>query len=237
MTKRIRKLTEKEKISIGEFGMFRRLLTEIYPKGIVSIVSDTWDLWQVVDEFLPILKEEILARDGKLVIRPDSGDPVEIILKTIPKLWQVFGGTINNKGFKELDSHIGLIYGDSITLDRQIRILEGLKELGFASSNIVLGIGSYTYQYTTRDVYGHAMKATYCEVAGEARNIFKDPVTDNGTKKSAKGLLAIFDGELKQECSWEDVNSDKNQMLKVFSNSELLIDYTFQEVRNNATIS
>ncbi|MGJ8733656.1 MAG: nicotinate phosphoribosyltransferase, partial [Cellulophaga sp.] len=187
----------------GEEETFKRLITEVYPNGIVSIVSDTWDLWKVLTEYLPNLKEEVLARDGKVVIRPDSGDPADIICgnpngKTeeekkgvIELLWEIFGGKTNSKGYKELDPHIGAIYGDSITTERATDICERLKQKGFASTNVVLGIGSFTYQYNTRDTFGFAMKATYGEVNGEGREIFKDPITDDGTKKSAKGLLKI----------------------------------------------
>lgn len=198
----------------SEIETFRRLLN-LYPTGILSVVSDTWDLWKVCTEYLPQLKEEILARgnpkytnayidgehedwfaialeennhedivkvedqffqlhkgpdwdaytevipNGKLVIRPDSGDPVDIIcgLNTSPKgytptgdneseikgvielLWDIFGGTVNKQGFKVLDPHIGAIYGDSITIQRATEICERLKAKGFASTNIVFGIG------------------------------------------------------------------------------------------------
>jgi nicotinamide phosphoribosyltransferase len=209
-----------------EVGTFRRLL-ETYPTGILSVVSDTWDLWKVCTEHVVTLKEEIMARDGKLVIRPDSGDPVDILCGTsgrlgvttdsplatatekgvIELLWDVFGGTINEQGYKVLDPHIGAIYGDSITIDRANEICARLEAKGFASTNVVLGIGSFTYQYNTRDTFGFAMKATYVEVNGEAREIFKDPITDDGTKKSATGLLSVHnhDGEyvLIDHCTWE----------------------------------
>lgn len=112
------------------------------------------------------------------------------------------------EGFKELDPHVGLIYGDSITPERQVQILQKLAAKGFASSNVVLGIGSYTYQYVTRDTFGFAMKATYGEtVSGGPQNISKDPKTDDGTKKSACGLLRVNknDGGIscEEECSWE----------------------------------
>ena len=162
-----------------EINTFDRLITTIYPTGIVSIVSDTWDFWQVITEFLPVLKDKIMSRNGKVVIRPDSGDPVKIIIGdkdaiagspeykgAIECMWETFGGTITEKGYKLLDGHIGLIYGDSITTERQLEILEGLKQKGFASYNVVLGIGSYTYEYVTRDTFGFAMKATYGEVNG-----------------------------------------------------------------------
>lgn len=210
--------TEHSVMSMGtkddELGTFRRLITEIYPNGIVSVVSDTWDLWKVCKEYLPKLKNEILGRDGTVVIRPDSGNPADIICGTkftegvIELLWHTFGGQTNTKGYKVLDSHIGAIYGDSITLERANDICKRLEEKGFASSNIVFGVGSYTYQYNTRDTYGFAMKATYGEVAGVGRNIFKDPVTDDGTKKSLKGLISVNRvwGRLsaKDECTWSE---------------------------------
>lgn len=231
----------------NEIATFERLIEKIYPSGIVSIVSDTWDFWKVITEFLPLLKTKILARNGKVVIRPDSGDPVKIIVGdkdatpgspeykgAIECMWEVFGGTTTDKGYKLLDSHIGLIYGDSITLQRQKEILNGLKEKGFASFNVVLGIGSYTYEYVTRDTYGFAMKATYGEVNGEARNIFKDPKTDDGTKKSAKGLMQVtnVDGTLimKDQCTWEE---EKTGLLQtVFENGKIVNEQSLSEIRS-----
>jgi nicotinamide phosphoribosyltransferase len=216
-----------------EVETFRRLL-ETYPTGILSVVSDTWDLWKVCTEHLVTLKEEILARDGKLVIRPDSGDPVDILCGSDPVyatstktpeqagvielLWDVFGGTVNEQGYKVLDPHIGAIYGDSITIERADEICRRLEAKGFASTNVVLGIGSFTYQYNTRDTFGFAMKATYVEVNGEGREIFKDPITDDGTKKSATGLLCVAtDNEgklvLADKVSWDGEANGKLQTI------------------------
>lgn len=230
----------------GELETFKRLISEVYPKGIVSIVSDTWDLWKVLTEYLPVLKDNIIARPGKVVIRPDSGDPVDIICGNpngknenekkgvIELLWDVFGGKTNDKGFKELVPQIGAIYGDSITTERATHICERLKAKGFASTNVVFGIGSFTYQYNTRDTFGFAMKATYGEVDGEGREIFKDPITDDGTKKSAKGLLKIFKNaeggyELEDQCSWEE--EAQGELKEVFRDGKLLIDYSLAEIR------
>src|SRR5262245_6428712 len=133
-----------------EMETYRRLLTDVYPKGIVSVVSDTWDYFGVLTEALPQLKGVIMARDGKLVVRPDSGDPEKIICGdpesavdsphrrgTINILWDIFGGTVNTKGYRQLDPHIGIIYGDSITLDRCEAISRNLKAQGFASPNMI----------------------------------------------------------------------------------------------------
>jgi nicotinamide phosphoribosyltransferase len=228
----------------GELETFRRLITEVYPSGIVSIVSDTWDLWKVCTEYVTALKETILQRNGKVVIRPDSGDPVKIICgnpegKTnaeqkgvVELLWEVFGGTITDKGYKLLDPHIGAIYGDSINLERAEAICEGLKQKGFATQ-VVFGIGSFTYQYNTRDTFGLAMKATYVEVNGEGREIFKNPVTDDGTKKSATGLLQVVkeNGQYKlnDKVNWEE--EKKGELQTVFKDGKLLKEYTLGEIR------
>jgi nicotinamide phosphoribosyltransferase len=237
-----------------EADTFRRLLNT-YPKGILSVVSDTWDLWKVCTEHVVTLKEEILARDGKLVIRPDSGDPADILcgLNTcsgmysaeqalhssfkgvIELLWDAFGGTVNEQGYKVLDPHIGAIYGDSITIDRADEICRRLESKGFASTNVVLGIGSFTYQYNTRDTFGFAMKATYVEVLKpiegkskeewifEGREIFKDPITDDGTKKSATGLLWVDkntegDYVLFDKVTWE--GEGRGFLQTIYSNGE-----------------
>jgi len=251
-----------------EIGTFRRLL-ETYPTGILSVVSDTWDLWKVCTEHVVTLKEEILARDGKLVIRPDSGDPVDIICGTrdeidrdwqgtpeqkgvIELLWDVFGGTVNEQGYKVLDSHIGAIYGDSITIDRAEQICSRLEAKGFASTNIVFGVGSFTYQYNTRDTFGFAMKATYVEILTaeanisisdggvyaspkvEAREIFKNPVTDDGTKKSATGLLSVWQVEdkisLQDKCTWEEENAGILQT--IYEDGDFYNTVTLQEIRD-----
>jgi nicotinamide phosphoribosyltransferase len=253
-----------------EVETFRRLLNT-YPKGILSVVSDTWDLWKVCTEHVVTLKEEIMARDGKLVIRPDSGDPVDILcgyntdgafyseIETsrpeykgvIELLWDVFGGTINEQGYKVLDPHIGAIYGDSITIERADEICRRLEDKGFASTNVVLGIGSFTYQYNTRDTFGFAMKATYVElqepVYGDmidqglntkivGREIFKDPITDDGTKKSATGLLAVFENEnddtyeLIDHCDWK--TEESGELRTIYLNGEFHNETTLTQIRS-----
>jgi len=253
------KLNATQKQSLGELLLFERLITETYPDGIASIVSDTWDFWNVVNPdggIAAILKDKIMARDGKVVIRPDSGDPVKIVTgytedeierykmdmhghyyrcKVTKKelteleikgmiqcLWEIFGGTITSTGYKQLDSHIGAIYGDSITIDRATAICERLAAKGFASTNLVYGIGSFTYQgaidmdaIVTRDTHGFAVKSTYGEVTVDGKTqgveIFKDPKTDNGLKKSAKGLIAVYekDGDfvMKDQATWDEVKN------------------------------
>lgn len=228
-----------------EIETFRRLITEVYPSGIVSLVADSYDFWKVLTEYAVTLKPEIMARNGKLVFRPDSGDPVKIICGNenaatgspayrgaVEILWEIFGGTINDKGYKTLDSHVGLIYGDSITIERAYQILEVLKNKGFASDNIVFGVGSFTYQYVTRDTFGSAVKATYGIVDGEGRIIFKDPATDNGIKKSARGLLSVVreDGNLKLLQEQSDLMAP-DEMRIIFSDGNLYNETNISNIR------
>lgn len=255
-----------EKYGEAEFDVFKRLITEVYPKGIISVVSDTWDLWKVICSYLPKLKAEIMAREGKLVIRPDSGDPVQIISGLTPYdvykkegmvakkneevqpwvkdgvvqlLWDIFGGTYNLAGYKVLDPHIGCIYGDSITPQRADAICSRLNDKKFCSTNWVAGIGSYTYQYVTRDTFGMAMKATYAEIdidgITHGIEIFKDPITDDGTKKSARGLIQVYkrldngktDGRDRQ--TW--ANEASGLLEVVFEDGKLIKKQTLKEIK------
>lgn len=227
-----------------EIDTYRRLLTEVYPTGIVSIVSDTWDYWTTLRN-LTKLKSEIMARDGKLVVRPDSGDPVKIICGdkslrdensdaykgSIQVLCEIFGCTINSKGYKQLDPHIGLIYGDSITLDRCEEICYKLEKQGYASTNIVLGIGSYTYQHVTRDTFGFAMKSTYGVINGNPCEIYKAPKTDSGIKNSAKGLLRVNPDMTLSECVTSEQEAE-GELKTVFKDGRLTKDFSLAEIRN-----
>ena len=259
---------------IDEISTYERLL-DLYPAGIVSVVSDTYDLWEVLTGVLPRVKDKILARDGKVVIRPDSGDPVDILTGAfslddsylgnefnnqeqynlqrknfehahgeldaaqkgvIELLWDEFGGTVNEQGYKVLDAHIGAIYGDSITYERAERIFQRLESKGFASSNVVFGIGSYSYQYVTRDTFGSAVKATWVEINGEGREIFKDPKTDNGTKKSARGRVAVVDSPdgliLEDGLQGERLeNTEANHLVPIWQDGSFVKKQSYADVR------
>lgn len=184
-----------------EETFLRRLLTEIYPTGSVSAVLDSYDYWNVIDNILPKLKDIILNRNGTFLCRGDSGDCVEVITKTVFKLWDIFGGTINNKGYKVLDPHVKAIYGDSITLQRAEKIYSILEQNGFAANNVVLGVGSFSFRCVeqdgilkpfTRDTFNFAIKATYFETAdGKNYSIYKAP-KEADFKKSHKGCVRVF---------------------------------------------
>jgi len=321
----------------GEFDCYKRLITEVFPKGTLSIVSDTYDYWNVLTNYIPKLKEDILARDGKIVIRGDSGDPVDIICGevhtydltrnrymgsvedckkymantaitditgsleylsyqtmtekgaedivkyfkfqgktykvdikirwrvvgdslyvidgsdvvcceeieltpaqkgTVEILWEIFGGFINEKGYKVLDSHIGAIYGDSITPERAYQIYDRLEKKGFAATNCTLGAGSYSYQYNTRDTLGFALKATHSIIDGEDRMIYKEPKTDTGNfKKSQRGMCYVYrDGDdilYKDGLTLEEVDKISDNLLQVvLKDGKIVKDFTLSEIRN-----
>lgn len=306
----------------AEKEFLKQYAVVIYPNGFASYVADSYDYWKLLTEMTVELKEEILAREGRLVFRPDSGDPIKVVagykvvsfaeakaiireqytsgkvgwpavlednlndvdgienptqfskgdrsvfvehgfeiieqdeiyydattgeLSDLPEheikgsvevLWEVFGGTVNSKGYKVLDSHVGIIYGDSITLERATEIFARLKAKGFASSNIVFGIGSYTYNYSTRDTFGFACKATGSIIDGEEILVSKEPKTDI-KKKSAKGFVAVVkdptDGHyvLEDGLSFADIQNPRNELAVVFKNGNLERFQTIDAIREN----
>lgn len=317
----------------SERAFLKRYWTEIFPSGIASAVCDAEDFWKVVTEDLPALKDDIMARNGKAVVRPDSGTPFDIICgseyvhdmnnaynldeakrrmvdilddevadetahgecgdseasgyfsfdgKTyrldveflwnrydkqyyyldetdivlceeveltaeqkglIEVLWDIFGGTTNELGYKLLDPHIGAIYGDSITFDRADRILTRLADKGFASLNVVFGMGSYHAQYVTRDTFNQALKSTWGSVDGVGKQLWKRPKTDTtGMKNSQKGCVAVLKddaGELYYVDGldlneWREYTKrDDFAMNLVFKDGQLKKFYTLDEVREN----
>lgn len=215
----------------NEFEAYEHMLN-LYPSGIVSIVSDTYDIYNVVTVFAEKLKDRILAREGKVVFRPDSGDPLQVIcgysdacpgtnehLGVLRLLDRVFGHTVNGKGYKELNAKVGLIYGDGMYLERYQQTIERMKRLGYAASNLIIGVGGILRNHT-RDDLGFAIKATYVEVNGQPREIMKDPITDHG-KKSHMGLLAVNENfEVMEHCTPEQ---EQSGLLKtVFKDGRIL---------------
>ena len=225
-----------------EITLLRRLLTEIYPNTSFSAVLDSYDYWNVIENILPQIKEEILAHNGCMLMRGDSGDCVEVVTKTVFKLWDIFGGTINSKGYKVLDPHVKAIYGDSITVQRCEQIYEILMENGFACSNVALGVGSFSFQCIeedgilkpfTRDTFSSCIKATYCEIDNEPYPIFKNP-KDGGFKKSQKGCCVVHeDLTFEDGYTWKDVCNMENNILKtVFKDGVMTREQSLKEVRD-----
>ena len=225
-----------------EVTFIRRLLNDLYPNASFSMVSDTYDYWNLVNNLLPMVKDDVLKHNGKLLIRPDSGDIVDISVRTVEKLWEIFGGTVNNKGYKVLNPHIGIIYGDACTLSNVNTIWTELEKRGFAANNIAYGVGAFCFSaivedgrmvVVTRDTFGIAMKATYGVIDGKKLMIFKDPKTDTShLKKSHKGCCRVYEenGELKCEDQLLDM-ADDTLLTTVFKNGKLTRKDTFMTIR------
>lgn len=231
-----------------ECTFLKRLLTELYPNTSFSCVCDSYDYWNVVENILPSLKDEIMAHNGCFLVRGDSGDCVDVVTKTVFKLWELFGGTVNTKGYKVLDPHVKALYGDSITVERAEKIYQILMDNGFAASNVSLGVGSFSMHCIeeddmlkpfTRDTFSSCIKACDAIINGKEYPIFKDPKTDretgDGFKKSQRGACRVFlkDGELTYEDGLTYEESLKNNIMQpVFRDGKLLVDYTIKQVRN-----
>lgn len=229
-----------------EITLLSRLLTEIYPDTSFSAVLDSYDYWNIIDHVLPQLKEEILNHNGCMLMRGDSGDCVEVVTETVFHLWDIFGGTVNEKGYKVLDPHVKAIYGDSITIRRCEQIYRILTENGFACSNVALGVGSFSMQCVeengilkpfTRDTFSSCIKATYCEIDGKPYPIFKNP-KEGGFKKSQKGCCVVRKDEngtysYQDEFNWEEaVNAKDNELVTVFKDGVLVREQSLAEIRD-----
>lgn len=279
---------------IAEMVFLRDLITKKFPTGIVGYVADSYDYYSVITKILPYLKDVILERDGKLVIRPDSGTPDIILngydaymfpdiqsalkfaeenkcdelLANIPNsdfsgvlfkllsktgdgydtkdvtldevrgtfniLWDTFGGYYTSEGYKVLNDKIGVIYGDSITMQSCEHILKRMTANNFASQNLFIGIGSFSYNYHTRDTFGFAVKSTALSINGTLYPIYKDPKTAGGTKKSHKGLIKVVKGLNHKLESIDNVSEKEEQsgmLVPVLVNGSLVRSNTYQSVR------
>ena len=227
-----------------EITHIKRLLTEIYPNNSFSMVSDSYDYWNLVDNILPQCKKEIMKHKGFIAIRGDSGDPIEVVTQTVFRLWDHFGGTINSKGYKVLDPHVKAIYGDSITPQRCEAIYKILEEAGFAINNVSLGVGSFSFMCLeedgyfnpyTRDTFGYAIKATYAEDAdGNPIMVQKQPKA-LAWKKSQRGCVIVApDGKSYTDGhTFKEAHEDNENLLQlVFKNGKMTNETSLWEIRN-----
>lgn len=236
---------------IAEMCFMIRLLVEVQPDGVLTYVSDTYDYWGVVSKILPVIKDIIEKRNGCFSIRPDSGNPVDIICGdvnapigspehdgTLVTLIKIFGAKKNTKGCYVLPSYIRMIYGDAITAKITCDVGYWCEKNYVSISNIAFGIGAYTYQYVTRDTRGYAIKATDAifENLGELP-LYKQPKTDPG-KKSPRGAVAVIknpDGVYQMIDGLtidEAINYPENQYVLKFKNGELKNFETIYQIRD-----
>lgn len=217
-----------------EVDAYRNMLTR-YPSGLVACVSDSYDIYNACENIWGgVLREQVLARDGTLVIRPDSGDPLEVLPRILNILWDRFGGTINEKGFRVLDSHVRVIWGDGINYRSIQGILDCLYTLGWSIDNIAFGMGGALLQQVHRDTQKFAFKCSAVKVNGHWCDVWKDPVTDHG-KDSKRGLLWYSKGKTRN-VSIEDKYRPGRDFPVVFRDGKICRKVTFPEIRERAEI-
>ncbi|MFV2016010.1 MAG: hypothetical protein ACC656_11305 [Candidatus Heimdallarchaeota archaeon] len=250
---------------MGEVNAIQQILTQ-YPEGVVAIVSDTYNIYHCCDIiFGQEVKDLVLSRNGKVVIRPDSGDPVKVLCGdptfdepgqlgdwkrkgVIRILADKFGATPNQQGYMVLNPKIGVIQGDGIDYAMTQQILKRVKEIGFATSNLAFGSGGGLLQKFDRDSMKFALKATHVIVNGVHIDLQKTPITDPG-KNSKKGYLKLIydyiygahgrsNEKLYQtvEMTFDDVNFSDDILRIVFLNGELLIDEQLEKIRSRAAV-
>eukprot|EP00754_Rhynchopus_humris_P034807 Rhum_TRINITY_DN163_c0_g1::Rhum_TRINITY_DN163_c0_g1_i1::g.501::m.501/K03462/NAMPT; nicotinamide phosphoribosyltransferase len=210
-------------------------MLDVYPNGLVACVSDSYDVFHACEKIWgERLKEKIVTRDGCLVVRPDSGDPCETSLKLLEILGDKFGYTTNEKGYKVLDPHVRMIWGDGIDYESLKVITDRVMEEGWSIDNIGFGSGGGLLQKLHRDTQKCAFKCSYAVVNGKGVDVFKDPITDPG-KVSKKGKLSL---ERDENGGWvtrqHATDFSKDNLVEVFRDGVILQKTTFEEVRARA---
>lgn len=195
----------------NELGAYTRFINQAPDDAILSMVMDSYDIENAVKQYICVdLKEKILSRSGKVVIRPDSGDPSQMALSVCKWLYHGFGGTKNSLGFIELNPKVGVIYGDSMDADSINDVLYILKLNGFASSNVIFGSGGGLLQKVNRDTCKFAMKMSSAVVDEKTVDVFKSPVTDPGKKSKAGRFnlpLVYENGTLLRDQTLDEIKS------------------------------
>lgn len=216
-----------------EVDAYRNMLNQFGGTDkIVAVVSDSYDLWNAIDQLWgDVLKQQVASTGGVLVIRPDSGDPVKVVREALIRLANRFGYRINNKGYKVLPDYVRLIQGDGINPVSLQKILDAIMEAGFSADNVAFGMGGGLLQQVDRDTLGWAMKASAAQVAGEWRDVYKDPITSKA-KRSKRGRLALVNTSQGIETiRLDDLNGRTNLLQPVYHNGKLLREDTLTEVR------
>ena len=218
----------------NETDAYRNMLQQ-YPEGLVAVVSDSYDIYNACEKIWgEVLKDEILQRNGTLVVRPDSGEPKDVVLKCTQILGEKIGFTVNEKGYKVLNPKIRIIQGDGVNYESIGEILEHLKNHGWSADNVAFGMGGALLQKVHRDTQKFAFKCSCATVNGEDRDVYKDPATDHG-KKSKRGRLKLV--KENETYITKALNEDGEDILQtVFENGKILIEIDFQGVKDNSLL-
>ena len=234
-------------------------MLDSYPTGLVACVSDSFDIIRACGEYWGgKLKDKILQRNGRLVVRPDSGDPVQTLKQVFSILWEKFGGTTNEKGFKVLDPHIRVIQGDGVNYESIMEILDMMIEEGFSTENIAFGMGGALLQKVDRDTQKFAFKCSHIIINGRSVDVRKNPVEINekgervtSFKKSKSGYLKLMTKQGIQGLTDEQndvfekmfytnehsIDETGDQLITIFEDGILLKEWTFEEIRERAQVN
>lgn len=208
-------------------------ILQAFPEGIVSVVSDSYDIRHACRALWgSSLKDRVTQRAGTVVVRPDSGDPVSVVLDCLRILGDAYGSITNEKGYRVLPDYLRLIQGDGITRHTLGGIVDALLEAGWSTDNLVFGSGRGLLQDCSRDTLLVAMKCSHAVVNGEGREVFKQPVTDP-TKRSLRGRLALVrdsEGELRTVNADSLPSAQEHVLEPVFRDGELLRDMQWEQV-------
>lgn len=211
-----------------EYEAFRNMIEQFgAPGAIYACVSDSYNIWEALETWKD-LEPLILEKGGTLVVRPDSGDPVETPVKVVKRLIDLFGYTLNSKGYKVLPDHIRVIQGDGVDQFSIESILRILDFEGISSDNITFGMGGALLQKIDRDTYKFAMKMCAITVDGKDRDVYKDPITAPG-KTSKRGFLTL--NKDMQTVRINELNGNDDFMDTVWENGEFLKEVNFEDLR------
>jgi nicotinamide phosphoribosyltransferase len=220
----------------GELDAFRNML-EQYPTGLVACVSDSFDIDRACSEYWgKELKEQVLSRDGTLVVRPDSGDIVPMVLNVLKRLWDAFGGSTNESGFRTLNDKVRVIQGDGCTPETIDKVVTAMICDNWSVNNIAFGMGGGLLQKVDRDTQRFAFKCSNVTINGEGRDVFKEPKSDPA-KNSKRGRLALVkDLEGRYSTVREETVGNWNLLRTVFERGECTHLYTLDEIRETAAL-
>lgn len=223
----------------NEVEAYRNMLKQFAkPGALVACVSDSYDLWNACEKLWgDTLKQEIIDSGAVLIIRPDSGEPAPVVLKTAQILESKFGVTVNSKGFKVL-KNVRIIQGDGINLESIKEILNTLLSHGYSATNIAFGMGGALLQQVNRDTEKFAMKCSHIYVGDVSIDVYKDPVTDPG-KRSKAGRLDLVqwaNGTYQTLTLGDKMSNEFSLMRTVFENGEILIEDSFEEIRKRTNV-
>lgn len=222
----------------NEVNAYKNMVEQFAGEGkIYAVVSDSYDLWNALEHLWGNeLKQLVEQRGGRLVIRPDSGEPTEVVCRCLEMLAERFGYTVNSKGYKVLPDFIRIIQGDGINRHSLPLILDAIMQKGFSVENVNFGMGGGLLQQINRDTMGWAMKASSICIADQWRDIYKDPITSQ-SKRSKKGVLAL----VKEQNGWQTIQQAElgertNQLRPIFHNGELLVDDNLEMIRHRVNM-